>query len=345
MPSTRNPIKGWFITISQVSPVETREFVLSQVKAKVQAKQDELLEYTVAEEKHEDGGRHFHAYFKLRDGVKLRDAPEFFHVCEHTSDCQPARSRQAVLVYVSKEDKNYLTNVDIEAEKRKRAKSINAATCRKYTAKEAFDKGLINFGSVRNYEIARRCTLSKEYHHEGTRGYWFYGPPGTGKTRAAMFSKLIVGKRFKKDVNKWFDGYEGEPVIVMDDFGSNDMPDSLADRFGYYLKKWADRYAVTGEVKGSTVELQHTHFIVTSNYSLEEIFKRDPVMLEAVSRRFRVVFFPMTLPHVPLQANLYQTGGYNIPTVTHDSTASELEDDIDGETLNSDDDVLSVESS
>ena len=353
MAQHHHPIKGWFITISQIEPVETREFLLAQVTEKAILRSDKVLEYTVAEEKHEDGGRHFHAYFKFEKGVKLREVPEFFHVCQHTADCQPARSRRAVLVYVSKEDKNYLTNVDIEAEKKKQAKSINAAVCRKYTAKQAFEKGLINFGSIRNYRIARECVIAKEYEHHGTRGYWFYGSPGTGKTRAAMFSKLVIGKRFKKDVNKWFDGYEAQPIIVMDDFGSLDMPRSLVDRFGYYLKKWADRYPVTGEIKGSTVELQHTHFIVTSNYKLEEIF-RDQEMLLALQRRFRVVHFQdVTVPFN--QTNMYQTSGFEShhePAASESSDSepdqvvartNELDAELDGETLGDEDSEYSLD--
>ncbi len=39
--------------------------------------------------------------------------------------------------------------------------------------------------------------------------------------------------------------------------------------FAHCLKVWADRQAVTAEVKGSTVELCHDNLIVTSNYSIE----------------------------------------------------------------------------
>lgn len=41
---------------------------------------------------------------------------------------------------------------------------------------------------------------------------------------------------------------------------------------GHYLKRWADQYAVTGEVKGATLNVQHDVFIVTSNYTIREIF-------------------------------------------------------------------------
>lgn len=41
---------------------------------------------------------------------------------------------------------------------------------------------------------------------------------------------------------------------------------------GHYLKIWADKWACTGEVKGGTVPLCHHRFVVTSNYTIAELF-------------------------------------------------------------------------
>jgi hypothetical protein len=38
--------------------------------------------------------------------------------------------------------------------------------------------------------------------------------------------------------------------------------------FAHCFKVWADRQAVTAEVKGSTVELRHDFLIITSNYTI-----------------------------------------------------------------------------
>jgi hypothetical protein len=61
------------------------------------------------------------------------------------------------------------------------------------------------------------------------------------------------------------------------------------------LKIWADHYACTGETKGGTVPLHHTLFIVTSNYSIEELYGSAGVeMVKAIERRFKVIH--MTAP-------------------------------------------------
>lgn len=72
---------------------------------------------------------------------------------------------------------------------------------------------------------------------------------------------------------------------------------------GHYLKIWADKWACTGEVKGGTVPLCHRRFVVTSNYSINEIFGPDAntkegsaeqaakrTLVEALERRFKVEY-------------------------------------------------------
>lgn len=62
------------------------------------------------------------------------------------------------------------------------------------------------------------------------------------------------------------------------------------DALGHHLKIWADKYACTGETKGGHINLNHRVIIVTSNYSIDHIFK-DPAMREAIKTRFKEVEF------------------------------------------------------
>jgi len=117
--------------------------------------------------------------------------------------------------------------------------------------------------------------LSKKYNHPSVRGIWIYGAPGTGKSHEA---REAFPEPFLKAQSKWWDGYTGQRHVLLDDLDSNCL--------GHFLKIWADKYSCTGETKGGTIYLQHKVFVVTSNYHPREIFKDDPMMADAILRRF-----------------------------------------------------------
>lgn len=148
-------------------------------------------------------------------------------------------------------------------------------------------KDLVSEGYISAHEIPvikkARVILAQEkevYEHDSVRGLWFWGPPGTGKTHTAR----SYGDVYLKAQNKWFDGYAGQQTIVLDDF------DQQGSCLGHYLKIWSDKWSCTGEIKGGTVNLCHTRFIVTSNYHPDDLFE-DEQMLAAIKRRFEIQNF------------------------------------------------------
>lgn len=100
-------------------------------------------------------------------------------------------------------------------------------------------------------------------HNDQPIGIWIYGPPGTGKSTSVrnMYPELFI-----KAQNKWWDGYEGEETVLLDDL------DKYGACLGHYLKIWSDRYVFKGETKGSTVPICPKRFIVTSNCTIPQIF-------------------------------------------------------------------------
>lgn len=110
------------------------------------------------------------------------------------------------------------------------------------------------------------------------RGVWYYGPPGTGKSHKARNDHPDA---YIKAQNKWFDGYVGQAAIILDDFDCKEL--------GHYLKIWTDKWACSGEIKGGTVSLKHTVFIITSNYHPDELWEGH--MCEAIKRRFSITHF------------------------------------------------------
>lgn len=111
---------------------------------------------------------------------------------------------------------------------------------------------------------------------------WYHGPPGTGKSRKVRADHPGV---YDKPLNKWWDAYEDQEVVVLDDFGPGQAC------LGDLLKRWADHYPFTAEIKGSATTIRPAKIIVTSNYTPDEIWPEDEQMRLAVTRRFKFMKF------------------------------------------------------
>lgn len=113
---------------------------------------------------------------------------------------------------------------------------------------------------------------------------WWWGPTGTGKSRSLWRSYPV---HYAKQLNKWWDGYDGEEVVAIEEWApKNECTASL-------LKIWADRYPFPAEIKGGKLNrIRPKKLIVLSNYSPEQCFTQVED-LEPIKRRFKVIHFPM----------------------------------------------------
>lgn len=109
---------------------------------------------------------------------------------------------------------------------------------------------------------------------------WLWGPPGIGKSSSAR--KTAGGVYYPKQLNKWWDGYQGEDFVIIDDWEKD-------CHLEHHLKIWADRYDFIAETKGGAIRIRPKHIIVTSNYSMEQCFNGE--VLAAMRRRFNVHHF------------------------------------------------------
>lgn len=103
------------------------------------------------------------------------------------------------------------------------------------------------------------------------KGTWVYGLPGVGKSHFVRHKFLTDESFTSEDVflksqNKWWCGYRGEPVVLLDDL------DEGGSCLSHLLKIWADQYGFKGEAKFGSVVCKFRHFVVTSNFLPRDLF-------------------------------------------------------------------------
>lgn len=91
---------------------------------------------------------------------------------------------------------------------------------------------------------------------------WYYGVPGNGKSTRA---KDDHPGYFDKDLNKWWSGYNGEDVVVVDEFSPQQI------HLTQLLKRWAGEWKFSAETKNGTIVIRPKKIIVTSNYHPNQI--------------------------------------------------------------------------
>ncbi len=146
---------------------------------------------------------------------------------------------------------------------------------------------------------------------------WWVGPSGAGKTRKCFND---YPGHYVKSLNKWWDGYiqenEAHQVVCIQDF----CPDHFI--FATMIKEWGDHYPFKAQIKNGAMNIRPTKVIITSQYEIEDCFKRQ-VDINAIKRRFKVVHFLMLASIMPSIHNGFSNGV--------DNTKRQPEDDSDDE--------------
>lgn len=133
---------------------------------------------------------------------------------------------------------------------------------------------------------AKRMMLNNEFgnfFHE--HFLWLYGPTGCGKSYFCHILPIILNEFYRilcartkmeytelkvyyKNKNKWWDRYNGEQIIIIEEANPENMKISAS-----YYKQWIDEYPFNPEIKGATINYIRPEFIIiTSNYSLKQCF-------------------------------------------------------------------------
>lgn len=132
--------------------------------------------------------------------------------------------------------------------------------------------------------VIRASSWMRKPRSERTAVFIFYGPPGTGKT--TMATQLYPDAYWKSARNKWFDGYNGQDVVIMDEFTGGWFEFDLWKRLG-------DSSPLQLEVKGGFIQFTAKIVVYISNFHPRQwypnLFQEHPEQVKALSRRVNLL--------------------------------------------------------
>lgn len=152
--------------------------------------------------------------------------------------------------------------------------------------------------SARMVPFVRIAKLESQVPRDSTweevKGVWLCGETGTGKSTYAKAT--WPSAYWKRSNNKWFDNYNGEVVVVVDEFSGSVSAE--------HIKMWINITPCKVEVKGGAVELQATTFVFISEevpWCLPWYLQLPYKVQAAIRRRFGGVALEFDDEHVRVE--------------------------------------------
>lgn len=139
-----------------------------------------------------------------------------------------------------------------------------------------------------NYQSVRMAEVCMKYKplekREKPMVKWYYGGTGTGKTYAAWEETGYIDTWVSHDSLQWFDGYDGQKNVIIDDFRAGDC------RFSNLLR-YLDRYPMKVPIKGGFVNWVPTLIIITSTHQPKKVYKNIDIQenIDQLLRRIDII--------------------------------------------------------
>lgn len=131
-----------------------------------------------------------------------------------------------------------------------------------------------------NHLTKYQALLKKSDYRPDLKVFYYWGEPGTGKSKT-VFSKIKDEPHFRPLLappNIWFDGYQGEKILWLDDLDANEFNREL-------ILHLLDVYPLTLSVKGGTVQAHYTEVYITSNIKPSAL---DPAVERRLTKKIRM---------------------------------------------------------
>lgn len=239
--------RSWTITVNNHSEQDEQQLQAQQVRA---------LFIVYGREKGESGTPHLQGYIQMKQSQTLAYMKKHVHATAHF---EVARGTPVQNYEYCTKDGDFWTFGEVP----KQGKRTDIETVKQIISDGGSMKDVLQ--EATSYQAAKFGELLLKYKEpprlQQVKVYWFYGPTGSGKTKEAF---NLCPEAYWQNSTKWWDGYDGEKEVIMDDWRQEGWTiESL-------LRMWQP-YPCRIETKGSTRQLQATTFIITTPNHPQEL--------------------------------------------------------------------------
>ncbi|QCD25335.1 replication-associated protein [Human oral-associated vientovirus XM] len=218
------------------------------------------------------GTVHYHVLIMCNKTVSVRNAKNLLEIEGIMPHLEKINNNIIkVIQYIKKDGYYNEVNKENEPKTEKMNKADKAELMINGNWKELFMTGKLGaIDIIRAQKLKTIFDLNRPpKKYEQKLILWFYGETGEGKTRKAVETAEMYNLTYwlSNDSLRWFDGYQGQQIAIIDDFRKSMLTDWS------YLLRILDGYSLYVQIKGGFTTWEPKIIIITSPATPQEAFK------------------------------------------------------------------------